>query len=383
MWYNKRNAFLRKENSPAAQGTAPLPDLGDYMTYYFIDFENVHETGLKGVENLPAEDRVHLFYTVNANKVSWELFEVCRSSNIILHKVAAGKQALDMMLSSFLGATVATDPGAKFVVISRDRDYDPVVDFWNMAEPPVAVSRFTSIAAACGQPAEAEDPDTEEQPVRRRVSVSRSRRGRTPLQNGTQRFMRENAQKDAAPAEEPKEAETLSATVTEAPEAAPAEPVAEKAVQEQTNKETKTEPEKEEAGSASEKRNTRSRRPSRSRAATAKTAEPEEPKPETAEAPAEPEKAPKPEKKADPAKTEKKPAERRSGAESNAVHNAVQKVLAQEKVESASIAFLASLTAKNWGKPNDKQLIYRAVIKQFGQKEGLRLYGIMKPCLKG
>lgn len=373
------------------------------MTIYFIDFENVHESGLKGLADLPKEDRVHLFYTVNANKISFDFFEIIRNSNIILHKVAAGKQALDMMLSSFLGFCVAGTQGARFVIVSKDRDYAPVVDFWNTQTIPVDVEQYASISAACGVLETETEPVEESEPSyrsRRRGGRSRNMRGRIRsgerAPQGTEN-VQPAASEEAAVFDEPVKEEVpevleVSAEVFEETLAAVYEASEEAAAPEENSGEEAAPEVLEVPAEVFEE----------TLAAVYEAAEAEhapEAKPEQPKKPARRSDRNRNRKKAQPAEqTEsavstaeeaEKPAakpvsdKQRAGQESNAVHNAVQKALSQEKVDTNTIAFLASLTAKNYGKPNDKQTIYRAVIKQYGQKEGLRLYGIMKTCFKG
>ena len=36
------------------------------MANYYIDYENVHNEGLKGVQKLQQEDKLHLFYSIKA-----------------------------------------------------------------------------------------------------------------------------------------------------------------------------------------------------------------------------------------------------------------------------------------------------------------------------
>ena len=37
------------------------------MANYYIDYENVHNEGLKGVQKLQQEDKLHLFYSIKAD----------------------------------------------------------------------------------------------------------------------------------------------------------------------------------------------------------------------------------------------------------------------------------------------------------------------------
>ena len=48
------------------------------MTVYLVDFENVRSEGLRGVENLSADDKVVVFYSKNADAIS---LDVCMLLN--------------------------------------------------------------------------------------------------------------------------------------------------------------------------------------------------------------------------------------------------------------------------------------------------------------
>ena len=40
------------------------------MRYYLVDYENVKEEGLEGMENLTSKDCLVIFYSKNANKIT-------------------------------------------------------------------------------------------------------------------------------------------------------------------------------------------------------------------------------------------------------------------------------------------------------------------------
>ncbi len=101
-------------------------------TYYLIDFENVHEDGLSGSENLGKHDHVHLFSTKNAPKISIEKLTNFNSVDLSFHEISVGNQSLDMHLVSYLGYLIGINVNNKFkyVIISNDSDYDNIISFW-------------------------------------------------------------------------------------------------------------------------------------------------------------------------------------------------------------------------------------------------------------
>lgn len=100
-------------------------------TYYLIDFENVHEEGFIGSQQLGHNDHIHLFSTKNAPKISIETLCHLNSVNLISHEIPVGNQSLDMHLISYLGYLIGKKENhCKYVIISNDTDYDNVITFW-------------------------------------------------------------------------------------------------------------------------------------------------------------------------------------------------------------------------------------------------------------
>ena len=94
------------------------------MRIFLIDFENVNEGGLSGLRSLSEEDRVILFFTRNAGKVSLGLFNGSKASFTFI-EVPGGKQSLDMHLTTYLGYLIGKeeDAGTLYYIISNDTDY--------------------------------------------------------------------------------------------------------------------------------------------------------------------------------------------------------------------------------------------------------------------
>lgn len=103
------------------------------MATYLVDFENVHSEGLKGVDNLDENDRVYLFYSPNADSITFEThFRLMRSKAQIemFEAKRTGKNAIDFHLSSFLGYLLAKDETETYFVVSKDNGYQYSFDFW-------------------------------------------------------------------------------------------------------------------------------------------------------------------------------------------------------------------------------------------------------------
>ncbi len=103
------------------------------MAVYLVDFENVSSAGLSGIQKLTKEDKVYIFYTVNASNMSFAAHMNLLSSpaEVTYYNVASGgKNALDFQLASFLGYLICQGKEKKFCIISNDRGFEYVKTFW-------------------------------------------------------------------------------------------------------------------------------------------------------------------------------------------------------------------------------------------------------------
>ena len=103
------------------------------MAVYLIDFENVTSAGISGIQRLTKEDKVYIFYTVNASNMSFaaHLNLLSSPAEVIYYNVTSGgKNALDFHLASFLGYLISKGEDKNFCIISNDKGYDHVKSFW-------------------------------------------------------------------------------------------------------------------------------------------------------------------------------------------------------------------------------------------------------------
>lgn len=136
----------------AGSGTLPDPEAERKRTFlstYLIDYENVKSAGLAGINHIRKEDSVHLFWSSRENKISIEMMELIRSSEseIVMHKAFTGeKDALDHQLCSYFGYLAGAEGELDFVIVSNDRAYDRLIEFWGMLKPEIRIRRVTEIA---------------------------------------------------------------------------------------------------------------------------------------------------------------------------------------------------------------------------------------------
>lgn len=101
-------------------------------TYYLVDFENVHDTGLRGIDELSYEDCVFIFYTAYANRVGLDMLEGIQAGLRVI-RTPTGDQSLDRHLISYLGYLLGqeSNPETRYQIISKDNGYRSIVTFWN------------------------------------------------------------------------------------------------------------------------------------------------------------------------------------------------------------------------------------------------------------
>lgn len=113
------------------------------MRYYFIDYENVHQSGMNGIEKLTENDKLIIFYTTNAETLTFSLYEkliLCKAE-IQLYKVqCGGKNALDFQLATFLGYILGQNTDIDCHIISNDKGYEYVRSFWKEKNVKIKIS---------------------------------------------------------------------------------------------------------------------------------------------------------------------------------------------------------------------------------------------------
>ena len=103
------------------------------MATYMIDYENVKTGGLNGISRLTAEDKVIIFYSENANRLTFDLHRrlmECPAQIEYREVLVGGHNALDFQLVTYLGYLIAKDPMGQYLIISYDRGFEYVVNFW-------------------------------------------------------------------------------------------------------------------------------------------------------------------------------------------------------------------------------------------------------------
>lgn len=332
------------------------------MAYYLIDFENVKSRGMEGVELLTEEDTVCIFYSDNADSMTFDLHRKLNETkaDIIYHKVAVGtKNALDFQLATYLGYLICEQQREgihpNYFIVTKDNGFTSLMVYWKAQGVPVRIIRNLLWGK---NPAAEQNLLTEEENEAETVVTTA-----------------EDVAEQPEPAEETKEPMQLKTERADAPEE-PTQPEPVKEPQEPVQ----PEPEKADASE-----------------------EPTQPEPETVDEPAQPvkkpsgkksnarkkstaktddktaekksaEKKPTEKKPAEKKPAEKKPAEKKPAEESDELTLAVEKVLTDQAIVPQVVKFIRQYKTK--------QGINNALNKEFkDSKRTSEIYSAIKPLI--
>ncbi len=99
---------------------------------FLIDFENVHEDGFNVLGRLGDKDAVYCFFTRNVAKISMSALASIKSGQMHFIEAESGKQSLDLVLVSYLGYLIGTRPQEMYYeIVSNDNGFNKVAEFWN------------------------------------------------------------------------------------------------------------------------------------------------------------------------------------------------------------------------------------------------------------
>ena len=292
------------------------------MAYYLIDFENVKSRGMEGVELLTEEDTVCIFYSDNADSMTFDLHRKLNETkaNIIYHKVAVGtKNALDFQLATYLGYLICEQQREgihpNYFIVTKDNGFTSLMVYWKAQGVPVRIIRNLLW-------------------------------GKNPVAEQNLLTEEENETETVV---------TAAEDVTEQPQPTQPEPVEETKESAQPEPETVDEPAQPVKKPSRKKSNTRKK-------SVAKTDD------KTAEKKAA-EKKPTEKKPA-----EKKPAEKKSAEEPDELTLAVEKVLTDQSIVSQVVKFIRQYKTK--------QGINNALNKEFkDSKRTSEIYSAIKPLI--
>ena len=141
--------------------------------HYLVDYENVHESGLYGIDLLTAEDSVYIFHTSSTERITLSLLDNVRAWVKVI-PVPPGKQSLDMHLGSFLGYLIGKEenPDTRYAIVSHDSDYKGIAGFWNRSfQECDTVQCIDSLRISLNFPREPAAPATVQDSAAERIGI--------------------------------------------------------------------------------------------------------------------------------------------------------------------------------------------------------------------
>lgn len=101
---------------------------------FLIDTENIGKKWLELLESADFDTHIYVFYTENSNTLFGlsELTVLSKTKAIvdIIKCDVSGKNSLDFQLSTYLGYLIAKDNNTSYLIVSNDKGYQSVIDFW-------------------------------------------------------------------------------------------------------------------------------------------------------------------------------------------------------------------------------------------------------------
>lgn len=107
---------------------SPVSTPAPLTHFVFVDFENVPSIDLDPIEGKPV--RVTLLLGEKQRRLEVALVrQIIRlTGQVTLIEVgASGRNALDLVLAAHLGRATIEFPGAEFTIVSKDKDFDPLI----------------------------------------------------------------------------------------------------------------------------------------------------------------------------------------------------------------------------------------------------------------
>ena len=109
----------------------------DINACYIVDYENVHQQGLSGIQYLPKHSVVCVFYSQITDTIPIETARVAVNGKckLLFFKVEAGqKNSLDFQLVTFLGYLIAKHQSLNiripYYIITKDTGFQNTAKFW-------------------------------------------------------------------------------------------------------------------------------------------------------------------------------------------------------------------------------------------------------------
>lgn len=104
------------------------------MRLFYIDYENVMDSGLNGIAKLTSSDVVKIFYSEDAQRMSFGTHRriIESQASFSYQKISPDlktvKNALDVLILQDLESTMKTDKSSDYYIVSKDNDFDGFIE---------------------------------------------------------------------------------------------------------------------------------------------------------------------------------------------------------------------------------------------------------------
>lgn len=104
------------------------------MRIFYVDYENVRDKGLNGIAKLTSKDTVKIFYSEDAQRMSFGTHRrIIESKAVFAYQklspdVKTLKNALDFMIIHELEAIMKSNKSSEYYIISKDGDFDGFIE---------------------------------------------------------------------------------------------------------------------------------------------------------------------------------------------------------------------------------------------------------------
>ena len=113
------------------------------QTYYYVDYENLHDSAFGNIELLPKNDKIFILTTSKLSAYLLKRIQKCRCSVECISVKNGMHDALDFQLVTYLLLQATSKRKIHYVIVSKDRGYDYAIDI--IKENGIHIERKTLI----------------------------------------------------------------------------------------------------------------------------------------------------------------------------------------------------------------------------------------------
>ena len=106
------------------------------MAVIVVDFENVHEQGLRGIDMLNQDDKLDIFYSKTCDYIRGDEYERIEATNCefrAIRLLQCGKDFLDKYIATAVGEWYKSGE-KEIAIISKDKGYQAILDYYKATE---------------------------------------------------------------------------------------------------------------------------------------------------------------------------------------------------------------------------------------------------------